>query len=87
MGDGGFNDNASIMRLTPAAYSAIPVGSPDMICERPIGHAWREIGLCGIRICVLLGIGHDGPIVERYRPVIRVQAFSRVVPRQLGVGA
>lgn len=81
MRSGGFNDNAPVIRLTPASYTAIPIGHPGMLCERPVGYAWREIGVCGIRVCVLMGLGHDGPLIIRYRPIIRLKAFSRLVPR------
>lgn len=81
MAIGVFRDDAPRIRMTPAAYMAIPIGAPPVISEEPPGRSWREIGVCGIRICVLICMAHDGPIIERYQPVIRVPAINRLIPR------
>jgi hypothetical protein len=77
-----FRGYTPVLRLTVAEYESIPAGRPLMLCEQPLGTRWLEIGLGGIVICEFLGVAHDGPLVATYRPVIRVPAVSRLVPRQ-----
>lgn len=77
-----FSDEAPILRLSIAEYQAIPAGRPLMVCDEPIGTRWREICWAGVRVRELRGVTQDGVLIETYRPVIRVPAISRLVPRR-----
>lgn len=70
-----------VLRLTRAQYEAIHVGQPIEIMERPAGFRWRDFCWGGARIREFCGAGPDGSIINTYRPVIRVAAVSRLVPR------
>jgi hypothetical protein len=76
-----FDDGAPVLRLTLAEFACIRVGRPVALEDSLKGFRWVEIGVGGIRIREFRGIGPDGWIIDSFRPVIRVQAISRLVPR------
>lgn len=76
-----FSDAHPTIRLTQAEFEAIPPTKPTMVSETDIGTRWREMCWGGVRIRQLVGFGPDGCLVASYRPIVRVQAISRMVPR------
>ena len=76
-----FDDGAPVLRLTPSEFVSIRVGRPVALEDSLKGFRWVEIGVCGLRVREFRGIGPDGWIIDSYKPVIRVQAVSRMVPR------
>lgn len=72
---------APILRLTVSEYEALPVGKPLDLHTDDIGRRWLEVCWGGIRVREWRGIGSDGYLIDSYRPVIRVPAVSRLVPR------
>lgn len=76
-----FSDAAQAMRLTFAEFEAIPAGRPAMVSEEQIGTCWREQCWAGVRVRRFDGFGPDGLRITSFRPIIRVPAISRLVPR------
>lgn len=76
-----FGNEAKRLRLTPSEYLAIPDAKPQSLADTPIGHRWLEDSWTGKRVRVLLCKGPDGPVIESYKPIIRIPAINRHVPR------
>lgn len=76
-----FNADTPILRLTAAEYEALPVGQPLDLHTDEVGRRWREECWSGWRVREWRGYGSDGRLIETYKPVIRVPAVSRLVPR------
>jgi hypothetical protein len=77
-----FHVPAPTLRLTVAEYEALPVGKPLDLHTDDIGRRWLELCWGGIRVREWRGIGPDGYLIDTYKPVIRIPAVSRLVPRQ-----
>ncbi len=73
---------APILRLTFSEFEALPIGRPLDLGAEEVGRRWREECWSGIRVREWRGIGSDGYLIDAYRPVIRVPAVTRLVPRQ-----
>lgn len=69
------------LRLTAPEFEALPKAPPGLLCELPIGFRWREDRWGGTRICEVRGFSQDAVILDTFKPIIRVPAVSRLVPR------
>jgi hypothetical protein len=76
-----FGNEAKRLRLTPSEYLAIPETQPKPLSEQPVGTRWLEEFWAGTRVRVLTHFGPDGPVIESYKPIIRIPAINRHVPR------
>ena len=76
-----FCDPAPVLRLTVSEYEAIPVGRPLDLHTDDVGRRWKEMCWGGVRIREWRGTGPDGYLIDSFKPVIRVPAVSRLVPR------
>ena len=76
-----FGYEAKRLRLTPSEYLAIPETKPQSLADTPVGHRWLEDSWTGKRVRVLICKGPDGPVIESYKPILRVPAVNRLVPR------
>lgn len=70
-----------VLRLTQGEFASIPIGQPVELASEAPGYRWRDFCWGGARVREFLGVGSDGYLIQSYRPIIRVQAVSRLVPR------
>lgn len=70
-----------VLRLTVEEFRALPLGRPLDLTIGDIGRRWLEFCWTGFRVREWRGIGSDGYLIDSYRPIIRVPAVSRLVPR------